>query len=110
MFDLTQIKFDEAMFGYEEKTMYFLFTAPAEWLKDAYPEEDITNTELSFTIKNYGNENAYIDDAGISPTRWSEEEDMYEDFDWGDFMDIVDEQHITAAQILELARKGGYKG
>ena len=110
MIDLSKLVFDEAMLGTEENQIHILFTAPKEWLEDRY--EDIVSTEVSFTINEYKTEKAYIDYAAISPTRYNEDEDQYEDYDWDEteIIRIIDAQNITAAQILELARKGGYKG
>ena len=114
MIDLSEMKYQEAFDLVEsmqiEGVVALYFTAPTEWLEDRY--EDIVSTELQFEIYDKDTDHPWFNYIGMSPTRYNEEYDQYEDYDWEEteITRIIDAQGITATQILELARKGGYEG
>ena len=112
MIKIEDFKFDDA-YKNEDGTIDIYLIGPKKYLKEKYPEA--TDTELIFTIKNYEDkEKAIIWDSMISPVHYYEgansEDGSYVDDDWNDFTDEVQANSITAAQIIELARKAGYKG
>lgn len=104
MIDLSNFKFDDAVFYDDENTLQIYLSGSKEWLEDKY--EDAISTELVFVLKNYNNiDNIYIDSAEISPTRYNEDEDYYEDYDW----EPLDTCYTKEAALLvrKLAKIGG---
>lgn len=114
MIDLSEAKYQEAFDLVEsaqvEGAVALYFTAPKEWLENKY--EDVVSTELQFEIYGKNTDQPWFNYIGMSPTRYNQEEDQYEDYDWTEceLISYIGINGITAAQILELARKGGYKG
>ena len=95
-----RIEFDEAWNRPDGETVLF-FTAPKEMLWGDYPEAVSMEISLEFATDNA--EPAYVD-VSVSPTRYIEEDDYYEDYDWRDismpWSDIRD--------LIDLARAHGW--
>ena len=95
-----KIKFDEGWNKEDnETTLYFI--APKEMLSDDYPEAVSAEIMIEFPTDNAKAEYAC---ASISPTRYVEEYDGYEDYDWCDIM--MSDKYIN--ELIELARKAGW--
>lgn len=95
-----RIEFDEAWNKQDNETILF-FTAPKEMLWGDYPEA--VSMEISLEFPTDSAEAAYVD-VSISPTRYVEEDDSYEDYDWQDFS----LSYVEINELIELARANGW--
>lgn len=95
-----RIKFDEAWNKEDNETVLY-FTAPKEMLCGDYPEA--VSMEISLEFPTDHAEADYVD-VCISPTRYVEEDDGYEDYDWYDIAMPKDEIN----ELIALAREAGW--
>jgi hypothetical protein len=66
-----------------------------------YPEA--VSMEISVEFPTDSAEAAYAE-VSVSPTRYDEEDDYYEDYDWRDYS-LPD---VEVNELIELARKAGW--
>lgn len=95
-----RIKFDEGWNKEDNETVLY-FTAPKEMLWGDYPEA--VSMEISLEFPTDHAEAEYVD-VCISPTRYVEEDDGYEDYDWRD----ISMSNVEINELIELARKAGW--
>lgn len=95
-----RIEFDEAWNKEDNETVLY-FTAPIEMLWGDYP--DAVSMEISVEFPTDHAEAAYAN-VEISPTRYDEENDCYEDYDWSELS--LSDADVNA--LIELARKEGW--
>ena len=108
MIDLSNFKFDDAMFYDDENNLQIYLSGSKEYFEDKY--DNVEATELVFVLKNYNDlDKIYIDSAEISPTRYNQEEDYYEDYDWEPINEDGAYTKETALYIRKLAKIGGCK-
>lgn len=95
-----RIEFDEGWNKEDNETVLY-FIAPKEMLVGDYPEAISAEISLEFPT-----DCAKADYVGayISPTRYVEEDDGYEDYDWCDLS--LSDAYIN--ELIELARKAGW--
>lgn len=98
----SRIKFDERYDSEEYETTTLYFIAPKEMLKtmmvNDYPEA--LSMEISIEFPTYHIEPKYAD-VCISPTRYDEETDSYEDYDWYD----IDLPYDEIEELIRLAER-----
>lgn len=94
------IEFDEAWNKEDNETALF-FTVPKEILCGNYPDAVSAEISIEFPTDLAEAEYATVE---ISPTRYVEEDDGYEDYDWCEL--ILSDEEINA--LIELARKAGW--
>lgn len=94
-----RVEFDER-YDDGEGTTTLYFTAPKEMLDGDYPEA--VAMEISIELPTDKMEARYADVA-ISPTRYIEEDDSYEDYDWYD----VAMPYEEIEELIDLARNSG---
>lgn len=92
-----KIKFDERYDDGEGMTTLY-FTAPKELLDGDYPEA--VSMEISVELPTDKMEAKYAD-VSLSPTRYIEEDDSYEDYDWYDV--VMSYEDIE--ELIDLAKK-----
>ena len=95
-----RIEFDEAWNKYDGETVLF-FTAPKEIFDEDYPEA--VSMEISIEFPTEHAEASYAI-AECSPTRYVEEDDSYEDYDWSQLS--ISNEDIN--ELIALARKAGW--
>lgn len=95
-----RIEFDEAWNKEDNETVLF-FIAPKEMLYGDYPEAVSAEISIEFPTDLAEAEYATVE---ISPTRYVEEDDGYEDYDWCEL--ILPDEEINA--LIEMARKAGW--
>ena len=95
-----RIEFDEAWNKADGETVLY-FTAPKEMLWGDYPEA--ISMEISLEFPTDCAEPEYVD-VCISPTRYVEEYDSYEDYDWRD----ISMPWVEIRELIELARAAGW--
>lgn len=95
-----KIKFDESWNKEDNETVLY-FTAPKELLWEDYPEA--VSAEIMLEFPTDSAEAEYVD-AYISPTRYVEEDDGYEDYDWQD----ISLTNTQINELIELARQAGW--
>ncbi len=95
-----RIEFDEAWNKDDGETVLY-FTAPKELILGDYPEAVSIEISIEFPTDHAEAEYATVE---ISPTRYVEEDDGYEDYDWREI--IIPNEEINA--LIELARKAGW--
>ena len=95
-----RIKFDEGWNKEDNETVLY-FIAPKEMLWGDYPEA--VSMEISLEFPTDSAEPEYVN-ASISPTRYDEEYDCYEDYDWRD----IDMPWVEIRELIELARQAGW--
>lgn len=95
-----RIKFDEAWNKEDNETVLY-FTAPKEMLWGDYPEA--VSMEISLEFPTDMAEAAYAI-VEVSPTRYIEEDDSYEDYDWRE----IGLPDVEVNELIELARKAGW--
>ena len=95
-----RIEFDEAWNKEDNETVLY-FIAPTEMLYGDYPEAVSAEISVEFPTDLAEAEYATVE---ISPTRYVEEDDGYEDYDWREI--IIPDEEINA--LIELARKAGW--
>lgn len=95
-----RIQFDEGWNNEDNETVLY-FIAPKELILGDYP--DAVSMEISVE---FPTDHAYAEYATVevSPTRYIEEDDYYEDYDWSDFS--LSNEDIDA--LIELARQAGW--
>lgn len=98
----SRIKFDERYDSEEYQTTTLYFIAPKEMLKSMmvnnYP--DAVSMEISIEFPTDHIEPRYAD-VCISPTRYVEEADSYEDYDWYD----IDLPYDEIEELIRLAER-----
>lgn len=98
-----RIEFDEC-YDDGEGTTTLYFIAPKELLQVTmiknYPEA--VSMEISIELPTNNMEARYAD-VSVSPTRYVEEDDSYEDYDWYDISLPYDE----IEELIDLARNSG---
>lgn len=115
MIDLSKLRFNDSVElskadGNNAIGLYF--DGPKEWTEHMEINTDGIHefSTIFFVISKYKSPTPYINRAEIAPTLWEETAETYFDWDFEDITDeVVDKLNITAAQILDLARKGGCK-
>ena len=95
-----RMEFDEAWNKQNGETILF-FTAPKEMLWGDYPEA--VSMEISLEFETDNAEPEYVD-VSVSPTRYIEEDDSYEDYDWRD----ISMSWSDIRELIALARAGGW--
>lgn len=95
-----RIEFDERYDDEEEGTTTLYFTAPKEMLDGDYPEA--VSMEISVELPTDDMEARYAS-VEFSPTRYVEEDDGYEDYDWYD----VEMSNEDIEALIDLARNSG---
>ena len=99
-----RIEFDERFDDVEEGTTTLYFTAPKELLKTTmindYPEAVAMEISIELPTDNM---DARYADIEVSPTRYVEEDDGYEDYDWYS----IDLPYEEVEELIDLARKSG---
>ena len=95
-----RIVFDEGWNKEDNETMLY-FTAPKEMLIGNYPEA--VSMEISLEFPTDHAEAEYVD-VCVSPTRYVEEDDSYEDYDWYDV--VMPKEEVN--ELIELARQAGW--
>ena len=95
-----RIEFDEAWNQDDGDTVLY-FTAPKEMLWGDYPEA--VSMEISVEFPTDHAEAAYAN-VEISPTRYVEEDDGCEDYDWRE-CSLPD---VEINELIQLARKAGW--
>lgn len=104
MIDLSEFKFDDATFYNDEDTLQIYLRGSKEYVEDKH--KDAISTELVFVLKNYNDiDSIYIDSAEISPTRYDEDGDYYEDYDWEPLNCCFTKE--AALLVRKLAKIGG---
>ena len=94
----SRIEFDERYDDEEDGTTTLYFTAPKEMLDGDYPEA--VSMEISIELPTDNMEAMYAS-VSLSHTRYVEEDDVYEDYDWYDV--LMPYEEIEA--LIDLARK-----
>ena len=95
-----RIEFDEAWNKEDNETVLY-FTAPKEMLWSDYPEAVSMEISVEFPTDHAEATYATIE---CSPTRYVEEDDGYEDYDWCE-LNLSDED---VNELIALARKAGW--
>ena len=96
-----RIKFDERYDSIENEETTLYFTAPATILKVLLPGKDYpdavgTEISLEFPLNDVL---AYTASVSVSPTRYVEKSDSFEDYDWNDI--VLPEDEIE--ELIKLA-------
>lgn len=95
-----RIEFDEGWNKEDNETVLY-FTGPKEMLWGDYPEA--VSMEISIEFPTDHAEAAYAN-VEVSPTRYIEEDNSYEDYDWSEL--ILSDADVNA--LIKLAREGGW--
>lgn len=95
-----RIEFDEGWNKEDNETVLY-FTAPKEIFDCDYP--DAVSMEISIEFPTDHAEATYAN-VEVSPTRYIEEDDGYEDYDWSELS--LSDAEIN--ELIELARKAGW--
>lgn len=86
------IKFEERYDNAEERTTTMYFVAPKELLKDILNKDYPDAVSMSIRIEMPTDKiEANYASVSVSPTRYTAEDDSYEDFDWSD-VDLPDDE------------------
>ena len=97
-----RIVFEEKYDSEDYKTTTLYFTAPKELLKTTmikdYPEAAAMEISVEFPMNKL---EAKYADVAVSPTRYIEEDDSYEDYDWYD----IDLPYDEIEALINLAIK-----
>ena len=108
MINLSDFKFDDAVPYDDGNNLQIYLSGSKEYFEDKY--DNVEATELVFVLNNYNDLNKmYVDSVEISPTRYNEEEDYYEDYDWEPLTDDYYFTKEVALYVYKLAKTGGCK-
>ena len=95
-----RIKFEESVISAEHGTITLYFTGPKELLGRDYPEAEAMELSIECPREYISADYANVE---ISPTRYVEEDDSYEDYDWREVSLLEGE----VEELIKLAEESG---